>query len=104
VFLGGIAKVNSILVMVLRNTIDISGVVAEDGLKTSTLGNCAKKCQQAFLAPLPGMELKPPHLVMVLKNANKHFWRHCRGGHRLKSLVGHDHEHMHIMVAIVYAG
>jgi hypothetical protein len=54
VFLGGIAKVNSILVMVLKMPTGISGAVAEDGLKTSTLGDCAKKCQQAFLAPLPG--------------------------------------------------
>jgi hypothetical protein len=46
VFLGGVAKVNSILVMVLRNA------------------------NQAFLAPLPVMDLKPPHLVIALRNAN----------------------------------
>jgi hypothetical protein len=55
VFLGGIPKVNSILVMVLRNA------------------------NQAFLASLPVTDLKPPHLVIVLRNANKHFWHHCRG-------------------------
>jgi hypothetical protein len=49
VFLGGVAKVNSILVMVLRNA------------------------NQAFLAPLLVMDLKPPHLVIALRNANKHF-------------------------------
>jgi hypothetical protein len=46
VFLGGIAKVNSILAMVLRNA------------------------NQAFLEPLPVMDLKPPHLVIALTNAN----------------------------------
>ena len=29
-----------------------------------------KKYQQAFLAPLPGMDLKPPYLVIALRNAN----------------------------------
>jgi hypothetical protein len=53
VFLDGIAKINSILVMVLRNTNSISDAVAGDKLKTSSLGDCAKKCQQVFLAPLP---------------------------------------------------
>jgi hypothetical protein len=37
----------------------------------------AKKRQQTFLAPLPGKDLKPPHLVIALRNANKHFWRRC---------------------------
>jgi hypothetical protein len=46
VFLGGVAKVNSILVMVLRNA------------------------NQAFLAPLPMVDLKPPHLVIALRIAN----------------------------------
>ena len=32
----------------------ISGAVARD---TPVPSDCAKKCQQAFLAPLPGMEL-----------------------------------------------
>jgi hypothetical protein len=32
----------------------IFGAVAGDELKTSSLGNYVKKCQQAFLAPLPG--------------------------------------------------
>jgi hypothetical protein len=48
VFLGGVAKVNSILVMVLRNA------------------------NHTFLAPLSVMDLKPPHLVIALKNANMH--------------------------------
>jgi hypothetical protein len=48
------------------------------------------------------MDLKPPHLVIALRNANKRFWRRCHGGHRLKNLVGHDHEHMHVMVATIY--
>ena len=69
-FLGGVTKVNSILVMVM----------------------------------LPRMDLKPPHLVIALRNANKHFWFRCQGGQRLKNLVGDDHDHMHVMVAIVYAG
>jgi hypothetical protein len=46
VFLGGIAKVNSILAMVLRNA------------------------NQTFLTPLPVMDLKSPHLVIALRNAN----------------------------------
>jgi hypothetical protein len=57
----------------------ISGAVASDGLKTSSLGDCAKKCQQSFLALFPGMVLKPPHLVIALRNANKDFWCHCQG-------------------------
>ena len=57
-FLGGVAKINSILVMVLRNTNRLS-----DGVK---------KYQQAFLAPLLVMDLKPPHLVIALGNANRH--------------------------------
>jgi hypothetical protein len=51
----------------------IFGAVIGDGLKTSSLGDCAKKYQQALLAPLPRMDLKPPHLVIALRNANKHF-------------------------------
>jgi hypothetical protein len=43
-----------------------------------------RNASQAFLAPLPVMDLKPPHLVIALRNANKHFWRHCRRGHRFK--------------------
>jgi hypothetical protein len=31
----------------------------------------AKKHQQAFLAHLSGMDLKSPHLVIALRNANK---------------------------------
>jgi hypothetical protein len=46
------------------------------------------------------MDLKPPYLVIALRNANKHFWRRCQGGRRLKNLVGHDHDHMHVMVSI----
>jgi hypothetical protein len=42
-------------------------------------GDDAKKCQQVFLAPLLGMDLKTPYLVIAFRNANKHFWRHCRG-------------------------
>jgi hypothetical protein len=60
VFLGGVAKANLILVMVLRNG------------------------KHAFLAPLPVMDLKPPHLVIALINANKYFWCRCQGGHRFK--------------------
>ena len=33
----------------------------------------AKKRQQAFLAPLPGIDLKTPYLVIALRNANKYF-------------------------------
>jgi hypothetical protein len=55
VFLGGVAKVISILVMVLRNA------------------------KQAFLALLLVMDLKPSHLVIALRNANKYFWRHGQG-------------------------
>jgi hypothetical protein len=51
----------------------ISGAVAGDGLKTSSLGDCTKKYQQAFLVLLSGMNLKPPYLVIALRNANKHF-------------------------------
>ena len=35
----------------------ISGAIARDELNTPVLCDCAKKCQQAFLAPLPGMSL-----------------------------------------------
>jgi hypothetical protein len=52
VFLGGVAKVNSILVMVQRNA------------------------NHAFLAPLSIMDLKPSHLVIALRNANR---AHGRG-------------------------
>jgi hypothetical protein len=38
----------------------------------SILGSDAKKCQQAFLAPLPGMNSNSI-LVVMLRNANKHF-------------------------------
>ena len=34
------------------------------------LSDGAKKYQQTFLAPLPGMDLKPPYLVIALRNAN----------------------------------
>jgi hypothetical protein len=39
----------------------------------------AKKLQQAFLAPLPGMDFKTPYLVIAFRNANKHLQRRCRG-------------------------
>jgi hypothetical protein len=32
----------------------------------------AKTRQQAFLVSLQGMDLKPPHLVIALRNANTH--------------------------------
>jgi hypothetical protein len=51
----------------------ISSAIAGDRLKISTLDDCAKECQQAFLALLMGMDLKPPHLVIALRNANKQF-------------------------------
>ena len=35
----------------------ISGAVARDELNTPVPSDCAKKCQQAFLVPLPGMAL-----------------------------------------------
>ena len=35
----------------------ISGAVSRDKLNTPVPSDCAKKCQQAFLAPLPGMAL-----------------------------------------------
>jgi len=41
----------------------------------------AKKRQQAFLAPLLGMDLKTLYLVIAFRNANKHFLRRCRGRH-----------------------
>jgi hypothetical protein len=44
----------------------------------SILGRDAKKYQQAFLVPLPGMNFNSI-LGSDAKNANKHFWRHCRG-------------------------
>jgi hypothetical protein len=30
-----------------------------------------RNVSQAFLAPLPVMDLKPPHLVIALRNTNK---------------------------------
>ena len=56
VFLGSVAKIYPNL---------------SDGAELHALGDCAKKCQQSFLAPLPGKTL-------VKKN-----------------LVGYDHDHMH---------
>jgi hypothetical protein len=53
VLLGGVAKVNATLVMVLRDT------------------------SQAFLALLLVMDLKPPHLVIALGNANRHLGTQC---------------------------
>jgi hypothetical protein len=50
---------------------NISDTVTGDGLKTSILGDCVKKCQQTFLASLSGMDLKRPFLVIMLRNANK---------------------------------
>jgi hypothetical protein len=50
------------------------------------------------------MDLKPPHLVIALRNANKHFWHRCWGGHRLKIQHNMNNDHIHVMVAIVYAG
>ena len=35
----------------------ISSAIARDELKTPVPSDCANKCQQAFLAPLPGMAL-----------------------------------------------
>ena len=35
----------------------ISGAVAGNGLNNPVPSDCAKKCQQAFMAPLPGMAL-----------------------------------------------
>ena len=35
----------------------ISGAVAGNELNNPVPSDCAKKCQQAFLAPLPGMAL-----------------------------------------------
>ena len=35
----------------------ISGVIAGNELNNPIPSDCAKKCQQAFLAPLPGMAL-----------------------------------------------
>jgi hypothetical protein len=32
-----------------------------------------RNANQAFLVPLSVMDLKPPHLVIVFRNANKHF-------------------------------
>jgi hypothetical protein len=54
----------------LETLTSISGAVAGEKLKTSSLGDRVKKCQQAFLAPLPGKDLKPSHLVIALRNAN----------------------------------
>ena len=48
------------------------------------LSDGAKKYQQTFLAPLLGMDLKPPYLVIALRNANKHFYSRCWGGNRWK--------------------
>jgi hypothetical protein len=48
----------------------------------------AKKRQQAFLVPLPGMDLKPPHLVIVLSNANRDIlnWKPPIFVHQVRSL------------------
>ena len=37
--------------------------------------DCAKKRQQAFLAPLLGMNLKTQYLVIAFRNANNDLWR-----------------------------
>ena len=43
------------------------GVVARDGLNTPVLSDYIKKCQCAFLAPIPGTQ----NLVATLRNANR---------------------------------
>ena len=45
----------------------ISSVVARD---TPVPSDCAKKCQQAFLAPLPGMALGVNYIYKVHKHGN----------------------------------
>ena len=50
------------------------------------------------------MDLKPPHLVIALRNANKHFWHRCWEGIGENNLVGHEHDHMYVIVAILYVG
>jgi hypothetical protein len=50
VFLGDVVKIKSIFVIVLKMLIGISGAVTDDGLKTSSLGDYAKKCQQQGLS------------------------------------------------------
>jgi hypothetical protein len=85
VLLGGVAKVNSTLVIMLRNTsLAFLASLPMMDLKPSHLVITLRNANKHFLAPLPVMNLKPPHLVITLRNANKHFWRHCREGHRFK--------------------
>ena len=48
----------------------VRGAVARDGLNTPISSYYAKKCQQAFLAPLPGTN--PSLQVATLRNANTH--------------------------------
>ena len=61
----------------------ILGAVARDGLNTPVPSDYAKEGKHAFLAPLPGTQ----NLVATLRNANKHFWRHCWGWHVNKDIV-----------------
>ena len=48
----------------------IFGAVSGNELNNPVPSDCAKKCQQTFLAPLPGTSLTTPFLVIVLRNAN----------------------------------
>jgi hypothetical protein len=66
VFLGGVAKINSILVMVLRNTNKHFGAVAGDGLKTSSLSDYAKKCRHATRPAKPSPVLLAMVVMVVL--------------------------------------
>jgi hypothetical protein len=58
VLLGSIAKVNSTLVMVQRNTSQafLAPLPVMD-FRLPHFSDCVKKYQQAFLAPLPGRAL-----------------------------------------------
>jgi hypothetical protein len=88
--------VNSILVTVLRNanqafqsaiTVNPMSISGADAKGIHSWVVMFRNANQVFLAPLLVMDLKRPHLVIALRNANKHFWRRCREGHRLKKKI-----------------
>ena len=49
---------------------NVSGAVARDELKALVSSDDAKKCQQSFLAPLPGMALGVNLFTKVHKHGN----------------------------------
>jgi hypothetical protein len=63
-------SLQSISACVQKYRHDVSSAIA----RKHNPSDDAKKHQQAFLALLPGMDLKTPCLVIALGNDNSHLW------------------------------